>query len=649
MFWKIFGQKPYNNDLEPSEIMLDALSSQHEVEMGRFEIPLSELSLKIFLGFFSMVFLVFFLRASQFQVIENQKYQILSDKNQYTFKQGQFLRGVMYDRNGKQLIHNISKFHLVCKKQSFKEDILPVVANLINRKVEELKSELREKDNDIFVARNLNQEQVVSLHIRLADMPDCEIKSEVSRQYDDGVYFSHLIGYKREDGKGEGIEQYYDEYLKPKQSHVKVKKNVKGEEQKQNENQFSEPGNSLVLTINSDLQKVIVEKLRVCLQNSGAVTAAAVALDPRTGEVLALVSLPEYDNNLFASGFTKEQWDKLINNKYSPLLNRAIAGQYPSGSTIKPFVALAALENGIIEEHTPIYSPDRICISSRYSDQQTCFVDWKTHGTADVKRAIAESVNPFFYIVSGGYGDIKGMGIDKMAEFFSRYNFGQKTGIDLPGEVAGNLPSPEWKIKKVGTRWTLGDTYNMAIGQGFLQVTPIQMATAIASIANGGTYYKPYVVKEIVDAQKKSIFGFESVIIKEGMASDNSVRIVREGMRQTVESDHGTAHLLSYLPKTAAAKTGTAQVPRKGRYDTWIEIFAPYDNPEIVLVILAEEVPTERFFVLQASYEILRWYFTPPEKKVEAVTSTIPTTTNLQNVYQEVNELIQQTSTSTQN
>lgn len=630
MFKKIFGQRKYNNDLEPSEIMLDALSNTHEVEMGRFEIPLSEITLKFFFWIFAIIFLLFFLRSSYFQVVEHDKYMELSDNNQYTFKKSQLLRGVMYDRNGVQLIENTSRFHLACKESEYKDEYVKQVAALIGRDEQELRDYMRKQDYKIHVARNLSQEEVVLLHIKLPDMPGCEILNEVTRKYKEGEKYSHLVGYIREDGKGEGVEYYYDEYLRPKEAGTKIEKDARGRIISQEGSEFSEPGNSIMLTIDSELQKKIIEELKVALESSGAATAAAIALDPKTGEVLALVSLPEYDNNLFASGFTREEWSNLINDKHSPLLNRAIAGQYPSGSTIKPFVGLAALEYDIVDETTVIYTPSRICIPNRYSNNEVCFPDWKEHGPSDIRRAIAESVNPFFYTVSGGYEDFEGMGADKMVDYLKRFNFGEKTGIDLPGEKVGILPSPEWKIKNIGSRWTLGDTYNFSIGQGFFQVTPIQMATAIASIANYGTYYQPYVVKSVVGEGKESIIDFEPRIMNGEIADKDDLRIIREGMNRTVDSESGTAHLLSYLPVKAAAKTGTAQVPTKNVYDTWIEIFAPYDDPEIVLVLLAEEVPTERFFVLKASYDILRWYFDPDKNAEPVATST----------YQEVNDSV---------
>lgn len=644
-------------DLEPQEILLDSLSMRHDVEMGRFEVPISRFALQIGVILFSVFFLFLAGRALQLQVVDYKKYSGLSDRNQFTFKQAKASRGVMYDRNGKQLIYNTSKFDLVCDKQFYRDEYLKIAAPHIGKSVEDLTKEKKDKDNFVYIAKNLTQTQVVSLYLRLPEMPGCQITNEITRMYEDGLYLSHLIGYKREDGKGDGLEWQYNDVLSPSEAKIKIERNAKNEAVSQSIDAYPEAGHSLVLGIDAELQKKIVNELKPALEASGAVSAAAVAIDPRTGEILALVSLPGYDNNIFTLGVKNEEWVKLQQNKYSPFLNRAIAGQYPSGSTIKPFVALAALENNIIKEHTQIYCPLEICISNKYSGGQQCFVDWKFHGTSDVKRAIAESVNPFFYMVSGGYQSIKGMGAQKLIDYLKKFNFGEITGIDLPGEKQGILPDPEWKEKRMGTRWSLGDTYNMSIGQGYLQVTPLQMAAGVAAIANGGTYYKPHVVTKIVDEEERTIKKIEPEALKENIANEDFIRVVREGMRETVESAGGSAHLLSYLPTSSAAKTGTAQVPRPNHYDTWIEIFAPYENPQIALVIVAEEVPTKRFFILKTSYDILRWYFSPKKSDKDVATSTEPIIINTQNsqanasnstsgqrqiLYEEINELIQQ-------
>ncbi len=650
----LFVTRPHSEkDLEPQEILLDSLSMRHEVEMGRFEVPISHFILRAVMAIFVICFIVLSIRAVQLQIAGFGKYKGLSDRNQFTFKQAQASRGVMYDRNGKQLIYNTSKFDLVCEKQFFRDDYLKLIAPHLGKEPEDLKKEIKERDNALIIAKNMNQAQVVAMHLRLTELPGCRINNDVTRKYEDGLYMSHLIGYRREDGKGDGLEWQYNSTLDPKEAKIRIERNAKNEAVSQTIDAYPEPGCSLVLGIDADLQKKIVDELKPALEASGAVSAAAVALDPRTGEVLALVSLPGYDNNIFTLGVKNDEWEKLQQNKHSPFMNRAISGQYPSGSTIKPFVALAALENNIIKENTSIYCPLDICIANKYSGGQQCFVDWKFHGSSNVKRAIAESVNPFFYIVSGGYQNIKGMGAQKFIDYLEKFNFGQTTGIDLPGEQEGILPSPQWKEEKLKSRWSLGDTYNMSIGQGYLQVTPLQMAAGVGAIANGGTYYRPHVVTKIVDEEKKVIQEIKPEAIKSDIAPSDYLRIVREGMRQTVVSPAGTAHLLDYLPTSSAAKTGTAQVPRPNHYDTWIEIFAPYDNPEIVLVIVAEEVPTKRFFILQTSYDILRWYFSPKKNAPEAPSSSAPilatssndlnsTSAQRQILFEEVNELIQQ-------
>lgn len=279
---------------------------------------------------------------------------------------------------------------------------------------------------------------------------------------------------------------------------------------------------------------------------------------------------------------------------------------YPTGSVIKPFVGIGALEEHIISEDTVIYAPLEICVQNQYTKVNECFPDWTFHGDSDIKRAIAESVNTFFYIIGGGYEDFRGLGAKKILEYLTRFGFGEYTFIDLPGEGKGILPT-------IDEDWRLGDTYHLSIGQGPFAVPPLQVANAFVPIANGGTLLKPQVVKKIIDSQKNTIEEFEPKIIRKDFVDPANLKIIREGMRQTVTAGSATKWLAN-LPVSVAAKTGTAQTGKKD-WDgkdflySWTVAFAPYENPELVFVVMIEDSKINTATSLPIVREVFQWYF----------------------------------------
>jgi penicillin-binding protein 2 len=278
-----------------------------------------------------------------------------------------------------------------------------------------------------------------------------------------------------------------------------------------------------------------------------------------------------------------------------------VSGEYPPGSTLKPAIAIGALTEGTISSETSINCSGSININT------WSFKDWKSHGSGiDVRKAIAESCDVFFYNVGGGYGNIEGLGVERMKKYLDLFGFGKPTGIDLPGEAKGLVASEQWKIDTLGERWFLGDSYHTSIGQGFTTTTPIQLAAYISAIANGGTLYSP----RIVDKIKKSS-GAEEIlvapIISKKFISAEALRVVREGMRETVTN--GTARSLNVLPIAVAGKTGTAQFGGEKKTHGWFVSFAPYDNPEIVMVVLMEGGGEGSSTALPITQKALEWYF----------------------------------------
>ena len=346
------------------------------------------------------------------------------------------------------------------------------------------------------------------------------------------------------------------------------------------------------------LEKIINNSLKASKKER----ASGIVMNPNNGELLALVSFPAFDDNDFSGGISQENYSKYINDPDRPLFNRVIAGTYPSGSSIKPAIAAAALQDGLIDAKTSFNSVGGLRVGAWW------FPDWQGggHGITNVTKALAWSVNTFFYYIGGGYGDFTGLGIEKMVDYLKKFGFAKKLGIDLPGEVAGFLPSKSWKEKTKGERWYIGDTYNVSIGQGDVLVTPLQIAAMTAAIANGGTLYEPHVVASIVDPITKKIEKIAPKIINSDFISRANLEIVGRGMRDCVTS--GSCRRLSNLSFFAAGKTGTAQWSSNKDNHAWFTSFAPYENPKIVVTILVEEGVGGDVIAAPIAYEFYQWW-----------------------------------------
>jgi len=638
-------------EIEPHEVLLDKLAKKKEEELGisqkKFETPLFK---RVFQGFFYfsiLLLFLLFLRTFQFQVIEGKELSILAFENRYIFHKIQAQRGVIYDRNLKQLVFNRPSFDLVCEKNNLPQEgyerkrVLNEVSQILKIKPESLEKIIREaaeSENFTFpVFQNLDNLTLLILETRIGELPGFEISENSIREYKEGETFSHLIGYmgkiKTEELRGEsefysifdyvgrdGVENSYEKVLRKNPGKIRIERDAKGNIISKEIVSLPESGKSLVLYLDSDLQRKIKETLEKKVKEVGAKGAAAVALDPKTGGVLAQVSLPGFDNNIFSKGNQKEI-QELLDPKNDSLFNRAIKGKYLTGSTIKPLIASAALEEKIISPEKKINAQGKISVQDQWNPEKVWeYNDWAVHGWTDMRKAIAQSVNVYFYTIGGGYGDQKGLGPTKIKEYLEKFGWNQKTGIDLPGEVEGFIPDPSWKKsyfeRKEDQVWVDGDTYNLSIGQGFLQITPLEVAVSFVPIANGGKLLKPQVVQKIVDERKNTVKEFGPVILKESFIDPENLKVVREGMRQAVTGENSpkaSATLLNSLPVSAAAKTGTAELGGD-YYHNWITVFAPYDDPKIVLTIVIEKVKGVKVATLPIAEEVLEWYFSQLEK-----------------------------------
>jgi penicillin-binding protein 2 len=328
--------------------------------------------------------------------------------------------------------------------------------------------------------------------------------------------------------------------------------------------------------------------------------AAAVVIDPRNGEILAMVSLPTYDNNVFARGVDQAAITKLLEDPGKPLVNHAIAEMYPPGSTFKQITGLAALQEGIANPGTQVTSLGSIQVRNQFNPSILyTFRDWAALGTLDFYRGVAMSSDVYFYYLAGGYTDVntgrdvfQGLGATRLAQWTRKFGLGAVTGIDLPGESEGLVPDPEWKEKAIGEVWTIGDTYNMGIGQGYVATTPLQMALVTAAIANGGDVLVPHVVREVRDAAGNVIVSPWRTIKNNLNVDPRNINVMREAMRQAV--DTGTATTAKSRAVQAAGKTGTAEFGERrpdGSYleHGWFTGFAPFNNPEIAVAVFLEQ------------------------------------------------------------
>jgi len=628
-------------DIEPQEVFLDSLARKREAELGiserKFEVPLSKKILKGFLVFVIVLLFILFAKTFQFQVLENKKFSALANENKFIIHSIRAARGVIYDSKGEQIVFNKPSFDLVLNKRVLpssdfeKIKILKDVSEIIKENFEDLERKINEEQNqEVLISKDLDHQTLILLETKIAEFSGFRIEQNSIRYYVEGPSFAHLVGYTGKIGVKEleknpgiysifdyvgrdGLEKSYEEILRKNPGKTRIERDVYGNLLSKEIISLPESGKSLVLWLDFELEKKIEEELKRILKNIGAEKAIGVALNPKTGGVIALVSIPSYDNNLFSKGADQEALSDLLTDPQEPLFNLAVSGLYPTGSTIKPLIASAALEEEIISHTKKINCQGGITIPNKYEPEVvTVKQDWRIHGWTDMRKAIAESCNVYFYTIGGGYEDQKGLGPSRIKKYLELFGWGNKTEIELSGEAKGLIPFPEWKKEVKKEPWWDGDTYNLSIGQGDIKVTPLQVANAFAAIANGGTLYKPRVVKEIVDSEKNLIEEIKSEILREGFIDPENLEIVREGMRRAVtgeNSPYASSVLLNSLPVSAAAKTGTAQTSRPDYYHNWVTVFAPYNDPQIVLTIMIENVKGLQSAALPVAKEVLEWYF----------------------------------------
>jgi len=621
--WRVKDPKTKDSERWVYHI-LTADQEAPKIEVDKKRAPFLVIGGICFLIFFVMISRIFYL-----QLMQGDASRQMAEGNRIRANIVRAPRGVIYDRHRVKLVKNVPNYEVAIIPTDLSEDekdreyVYTQLGKILRMKAVSIKKKVEDKGQGytqpILIKEKITKNR--SFIIESKKLKGVNVSANPVRQYLDEGYLAHVLGYvgriseeelsTRKDsyrltdyiGKT-GLEKSYEDTLRGKDGSQRYEVDSSGKVIKFLGQEDPVLGRSMILSIDFALQKKLVSEMDRVMATSGARKASAVAMNPKTGEILAFVNLPTYDNNLFSKGISDKSYSTLLKDDRNPLLARAMSGEYPSGSVIKPFVASAALQEGNINENTSVNSTGGIKVGTWK------FPDWKYggHGITNVTKAIAESVNTFFYAIGGGYGGIQGLGPEKMKHYLNLFGFGSTTGVDVGGETSGAIPDPVWKEKVKNESWYLGDTYHMAIGQGDVLVTPLQITNATCAIVNGGKLYKPRFVHSVVDENDKVIDVKKSEVIRKGFISPSNLEIVRRGMRQTVTS--GSGRSLNDLSVAIAGKTGTAQFgPNNSLEHGWFTSFAPYENPQIVLTILVEGAGGGDKTAVPIAREVYKWYF----------------------------------------
>lgn len=558
------------------------------------------------------------------QVYKGEQYHKFSIQNRLRKEIVRAPRGMIYSANDQLLVDNIPRFDAVLTRQYLKnkQDTLSRLASILDMETGEIEEIIRKhssqaKYRPIIVKKNISLEEVARIETENAFLPGVGVDTFISREYVDGEVGAHLLGYISEISQQQlpkyrsrdnldyhlgdfigqfGIEEEMDKTLRGDNGFEYVEVDALGRKKKyiNTDNLFQgiqdkmpRPGKNLKLTIDREMQNAAYEALK---GKSGSL----VALDVHTGKILTMVSTPAFDPSQFSRGLSQEYWNSLITNEENPLRDRSIQEHFSPGSTFKPFTAITALEEGIINTNT------KIRCHGTYRLGRRVYHSWKRWGKekVNVTDALMQSCNIFFYKTASD------MDIDDLAKYAKLFGFGQRSGISLPREVSGLIPTKEWKLKRNGIPWQQGETLSCSIGQSYVLVSTLQLANAYAAIATKGKLYRPYVVDEVFDHHGELEKKFEPELIREIELKDSTWNAVRKGLYKVANNPKGTAWWRKGFGNNMAGKTGTSQVVRaantEGLYSKCSEMpyefrhhgvfvaFAPYEDPKIAVAALVE-------------------------------------------------------------
>jgi penicillin-binding protein 2 len=572
------------------------------------------------------LFAVLTLQLVRMQIFQTEAYSQRAENNRLRILPVVPSRGLIYDRFGTPLVENVPTFSAAVVPADLpraqQDQVLSELEPLLQVPTADMAKDIEahRKSNDPFtplvLKHDLSEETAFTLREMQSRLPGVEVLAEPVRRYPMGALMAHILGYvgpidqseypalqskgyQLNDQVGKsGVETTYESVLRGTVGKKQVEIDASGREIQTLSETPARPGYSLTLTIDLDLQKKITDILQQAMTADGSRNAAAVVLDVHTGEVLAMVSLPSYDDNLFSGNLTNEQLQALLDDPGRPLLNHAISEMYPPGSIFKQVTGVAALQEGVATPSTTITSHGYITVPNQYDPSiRYVFRDWSALGTLDFYGGVAMSSDVYFYYLSGGYSEngkeiFHGLGVENLARYARLFGLGSATGIDLPGESPGLVPDPAWKEQTLHEPWVTGDTYNMGIGQGYVAVTPLQMALVTAAIANGGDVLVPRVVEDVTDAEGNVVVPFQRTVKGHLPVDPSNLSVFREAMRQAVS--WGTVKNAAVSGIQVAGKTGTAEFGEPSadnQYEThaWFSGFAPFNDPQVAVVVFLEK------------------------------------------------------------
>jgi penicillin-binding protein 2 len=556
-----------------------------------------------------LAFLALITRLAFLQIFQGERYTFLSENNRIRLKRIAGTRGMIFDRQGQLLVDSRPSFDLIFTPEDTKDakGTLGQLARYLGRDETELlavfdANKERLAFEELTLGKDIDWPTVVAVETHQLDLPGIALRTRPRRNYADGPMGAHVLGYMGEIGSKDlkelktqgytlgdeigkiGLEQRWETFLRGQSGGQQVEVDALGRRTRVLHEVPDVPGYTVRLTLDRELQETAFAALQ---GKEGTV----VALDVNSGAVLAMVSTPAFDPNVFARGVKAEEWRALIKDQLRPLNNRATQGQYPPGSTFKIIMTIAGLEEGVIQPEIPISDPGFYYFGNR------SFRDWKKdgHGSVNLHRAIVESCDVYFYQLGPR------IGIDKIAKWARALGLGERSGITLEGEMGGTVPDTAWKRKRFRQPWFPGETVSIAIGQGYLTVTPLQQAIMMATVANGGTVYRPWIVRSVESVTGAVIRQYGPEKIRSIEFKPDTLERLRTGLADVVKLPSGTGGAARSNMVAIAGKTGTAQVVEmKGGYikseqlayfnrdHAWFVSYAPVENPQIAVAVLVE-------------------------------------------------------------
>jgi penicillin-binding protein 2 len=587
-------------------------------------------------------FVVLLIRLIYLQVVMGEEYRRLSLNNSIRLQSIDPPRGRLYDRYSSLLVDNRPSFdvHITLKDARPLQQTLEKLSLHLQTPAEKLLSTIKQTQRasaykPLLLKQDVGRDTLAAIEVNKFDLPGVSVNVNLRRQYIYERNAAHLIGYLSEISPDEiksgsypdcrsgdligkfGAEKVYENFLRGKRGGRQVEVNANGLVVRILKTVEAEPGQNVYLTIDQKLQHRTEELL-------DGVVGAAVAIEPETGQILALASSPSFDQNFFVGGITHEQWYSLISNPFKPMSNRAIQGEYPPGSTYKIVTALAGLEEGVINEQTAFFCPGYYRFGSRV------YRCWKKdgHGKVDIMKAVEESCDVFFYQVG------QRLGVDRLAWYAKGFGLGSPTGIVLDHESQGLIPTAAWKEKRIGIPWQEGETLSVAIGQGFDLATPVQMAVLAAALANGGNRYQPTILDSIRSADGQILRKNEPRLIGKLPVGLSNLDILRRGLWKVVNGENGTARGSRLVDIDMSGKTGTSQVisrkedeslpeedmPVHLRSHAWFVAYAPSDEPRIAVAVVVEHGEHGSGTAAPIAREMIKTYLRQPAVNTQLAT-----------------------------